>query len=213
MLKEHSTELSNSLNELLRYITILTAWNEVIIGKNIDEKYEIIIEFVAPIAALAINLPYAIRSRFIYSVTHLSHQANRTKQKKWVDDLRIDREINFDTADKYSSYWKRYRELKLALEKIANKKFQSDTHNFRDKYNHRYSLKIEIGITEFVKRNVGDDGRVSYGIGFTKPLKIDKLLPVLKQQYSACFKAFAEYQRLVEEQISVIKESIKKPGY
>ena len=207
MLDEHSRELANSINELQRYITSLKAWKGVIDNKNDNEKFEIVIEFVSPIATLAINLPYVIRSRFIYSVAHLCHQANQVKQKNWVDDLPLDNEIYFDVADKYSSLWKSYKKLKLALEKISNKQFQSDTYDFRNKYNHRYSPKIEVGLTGLVRRNVRDNGKVSYGFGYTKPLKIDQLLPALSGQYLACLKAFEEYQKLVQEHISEIKRA------
>src|SRR5712692_6336429 len=159
MLSEHSSELANFINELLRHIKSLEAWKDVIDGKNDDdEKCEIIIEFVSPIATLAINMPYVIRSRFIYSVAHLCHQANQTKQINWVDDLPLDNEIYFETADKFCALWKRYKKLKLSLEKISNKKFQSDTYDFRHKYHHRYSPSIEIGLTGLVTRNVGDNG-------------------------------------------------------
>ena len=207
MLSEHSRELANSINELLRYITNLEAWQGVIDGKDDDGKHKIIIEFVSPFATLAINMPYVIRSRFIYSVAHLCHQANKMKQTKWVDDLPLDGEIYFNTADKYCTLWKRYKKLKLALEKISSKKFQSNTDDFRNKYNHRYSPRIELGLTELVRRRVGDDGKVSYGFGYTKPLKIDRLLPALTQQHANCLKAFEEYRKLINEHISAIGQA------
>lgn len=95
----------------------------------------------------------------------------------------------------------------MALEKISNKNFQSDTYDFRNKYNHRYSPGIEVGLTGFVKRNVRDNGKVSYGFGYTKPLKIDQLLPALSGQYLACLQAFEEYQKLVQEHISEIERA------
>jgi len=205
MLSEHSSELANFINELLRHIKSLEAWKDVIDGKNDDdEKCEIIIEFVSPIATLAINMPYVIRSRFIYSVAHLCHQANQTKQINWVDDLPLDNEIYFETADKFCALWKRYKKLKLSLEKISNKKFQSDTYDFRHKYHHRYSPSIEIGLTGLVTRNVGDNGAVSYRFGYTEPLKIAQILPALAEQHANCLKAFEEYRKLINEHISTI---------
>jgi hypothetical protein len=207
MLSEYSRELANSINELGRYIINLEAWKSVI--KNIDDeddKYEVIIEFVNPFATLAINLPYVIRSRYIYSVAHLCHQANMTKQKKWIDNLPIDEEIWFQDTDKYSNSWRGYKKLKPALEKISNKKYQSATYDFRNKYNHRYSPKIELGMTELVKRKVGNDGKVSYIIGQTNPLKLIQLLPILEEQHANCLKAFEKFQNLVNEHISVISQ-------
>ena len=207
MLSEHSRELANSINELLRYITSLAAWKGVIDSKDGDVKYEIIIEFVSPIATLAINLPYVIRSRFIYSVAHLCHQANQTKQKEWADDLPIDHEIYFNAADNYCLLWKQYTKLKITLEKISNKKFQSDTYDFRNKYNHRYSPRIELGLTGLVTRNVKNDGRANYAFGYTDPLKIDQLLPALTEQHANCLRAFEKYRKLVNEHISAIERA------
>jgi len=207
MLSEHSRELANSINELLRYITNLEAWQGVIDGKDDDEKHKIIIEFVSPFATLAINMPYVIRSRFIYSVAHLCHQANKIKQTKWVDNLPLDDKIYFATADTYCALWKRYKKLKLALEKISNKKFQSDTRNFRHKYNHRYSPRIELGLTELVTRHVGDKSKVSYRFGHTKPLKINRLLLALTEQHANCLKAFGEYRELINEHILAIGQA------
>lgn len=158
MLDERCREISNSINELGRFVSSLEAWKLVLDQFNDDEKLEIVIEFVTPIAVLALNHPYVIRSRFIYSIAHLCHQANRVKDNNWIDDLPLDDEIYFDVADKYCAPWQSYRTLKLALEKISDRKFNSETHDFRNKYIHRYSLGIEIGMTEFVKRNVARKG-------------------------------------------------------
>jgi hypothetical protein len=168
MLDERCREVSNSINELGRYISGLEAWKSVLDKKNEDEKLEIVIEFVRPIAILALNHPYVIRSRFIYSTVHLCHQANKFKASNWIDDLPLDEEIYFDAADKYGAPWASYGRLKKALEKISNKEFQSRTQDFRNKYIHRYSLGIEIGVTEFVKRNVGSKGEGDSLLGLTR---------------------------------------------
>jgi hypothetical protein len=74
MLDEHARELANSLNEMKQFIINLKGWPEILDQTESDEKRRhIVIEFVNPNANLAINLPYVISSRFLYSVTHLSH--------------------------------------------------------------------------------------------------------------------------------------------
>jgi hypothetical protein len=210
MLDEHSRELANSINEFSRLISNIEALKVIIDGCDDDIKYKFIVEFVAPFASLAINMPYVIRYRFIYSISHLCHQSNLTKGPKWIDDFPLERKIEFGIADKHCSFWKGYKKLKKALEKINDKKYQETTKDFRNKYNHRYSLKIEFGLTEFVKRLVGDDGKVIYAIGYTEPLKIDQLLPALKEQHAKCLDAFGEYQKLIHEQISALEIWNKK---
>ncbi len=106
-----------------QFIISLKGWSEVLDHSESDDKRrQIVFEFVTPIATLAINLPYVIRSRFIYSVVHLCHQANRIKQPEWIDYLPPDDDIYFKYADQYANDWKKYQKLKFSLEKIATKK-------------------------------------------------------------------------------------------
>ncbi len=197
-LQEHASELSNSINGFRRHIASLIAWEKVLPGLGEEAKHDVIIGFVSPLATLALNMPYVIRSRFIYSVAHLSHQANRIKPGAWADDLPVDSKIYFEAADKYAKPWKKYTKLKVALQKIANKKYEVCTHDFRNKYNHRYSPRIEIGLTGLVSRMV-HDGRVSYGFGETNPLMLRDINPLLKTQHSLCLTAHERYRALVNE--------------
>lgn len=202
MLDEHSRELANSINEFRRYIDNIEALKVILDGCDDDTKWRMLVEFIAPFATLAINMPYVISYRFIYSICHLCHQSNLTKDPKRIDKFPLEKDIDFAIADEYCSLWKEYKKLKKALEKINDKKFREITKDFRNKYNHRYSINIEIGLTEFVKRVVKDNGKVIYGLGYTKPLKIDQLLPILKKQHLSCLDAFEQYQKLINEQIS-----------
>jgi hypothetical protein len=208
-LKEHSSELSNSVNELQRHIVSLKAWEKVIYSLEGEEKFYALSEFVSPIATLAITLPYVIRSRFIYSIAHLSHQANMVKLKTlWKDDLPIDDEIYFKEADNYGKQWTNYSKLKLSLERIANKSYNVSMHDFRNSYNHRYSPRIELGDTGLVNRNIDSDGKVSYGFGHIEPILLKNAIPLLIEQHSFCLKAYEKYQDLVNEQTNEINQCI-----
>ena len=205
-LHEHIRELSNSINEFRQYILSLTAWSFVLDKLKEEEKYHAIIEYITPLATLALNIPYVIRSRFIYSVAHLSHQANQSKVENWKDDLPIDDEIYFDQADVQGKYWKKYNKLKTVLESVSNSKYKKATHDFRNTYNHRYSPRIEIGLSGFVKRIV-KSGRVTYGYGETEPLLLRDIVPLLTEQHELLLKAYTRYQALVNEQVTVINNA------
>jgi hypothetical protein len=205
MLDEHSREIANSINELSRYIRNIEALNIIIEGCDDDTRAKMVVEFIAPFTTLAINMPYVISYRLIYSISHLCHQSNLTKDPKRIDKFPLEKDIDFGVADQYCSLWKCYKKLKIALEKINDNKFKQITKDFRNKYNHRYSINIEIGLTEFVKRVVKDDGKVIYRFGYTEPLKIDRLLPALKEQHANCLDAFGQYQKLINEQISALE--------
>lgn len=210
MLDEHARELANSLNEMRQFIVNLKAWSEVLeeTGEDLERKHFIIYEFVCPLATLALNLPYVIRSRFFYSIAHLCHQANRVDESQWSDDdLPIDSKIYQEQADLHGKSWIKYQKLKCALEKVCNKEYQRDTLDFRNKYNHRYSPRIEIGITSLVTRNVDMHGFVSYGFGGIEPLKLKNLIPLLERQHSELMLTFSLYKELVYEQLVAISKN------
>lgn len=205
---EHSRELSNSINEFRYQIGALMAWNKVVNELDQETKVRVIAEFVGPIATAALMMPYVIRSRFIYSASHLCHQANRLKHDSWKDDLPVNEEIYFGIADRYGKHWSGYSNFKCALEKIANKRHREETNDFRNKFNHRYSPRIEVGLTELVSRYIGNDGTVSYALGSSEPLKLKKIVPLLVDQHGYCLRAHEKYVALVDEQIDLIHSSI-----
>jgi hypothetical protein len=67
---------------------------------------------------------------------------------------------------------------------------------------------IEIGLTNFVTRNVDESKRVSYGIGFTEPLKLTKIVDLLKVQHEYCRKSFTCYKMLINEHIECMKQNV-----
>ncbi len=206
MLGEHTQEIANSINQIRMLTTSLEAWDRHLASKDDDkQRLSLIVEFIDPPATVALNLPYVIRSRFIYSIAHLCHQANQTVNPKWKDDLRLDSEIKFKDADIHGRDWRSYNRLKLNLEKIEGEQYRKETQDFRNKYNHRYSPKIEIGLTELVTR-VRVSGRFTYAFGYAEPLKLQNVVAILKQQHKACCVAFSSYQILIADHIKSIKE-------
>jgi len=202
MVEEHSRELANIINLLLTNIEKLCAWEKVILAYGEEEQFYIVEEFVGPLCTICLNLPYPVRSRFIFSVTHLSHQANMAiLGNKWKDDLPKDDEIEFLTMDKVAAYWKSYKKLKLSMERLSDKKYQSEVNDYRNKYHHRYPSHIEFGLSETVRRIANNHGSVSYAIGYSKPLQIKGVNLILKRQHEAAAKCYTCYQNLVKEQI------------
>ncbi|BCM23829.1 hypothetical protein [Methyloradius palustris] len=206
MLTEFSREISNVINDLTNYTFWLDCWDQVLAGVGDDEKMSILHDYVNPLAITALNLPYAIRSRLIFGNAHLSHQANRfIDGEEWKDDLPLDDAIYFSVADKYCSKWFSYTKLKLALEKIDNKEYKEKTDDFRNKYNHRFSRRIELGISGLVNRHVSTTGEVSYSLSAVSPLKLGEIVETLEKQCQHCYKAFNRFQKLIHEQIALAK--------
>lgn len=216
MFQEFSRELANILNELTRYTHQLAAWRDVVAKLDEKGKLSIAVEFVNPLATIALNLPYVIRSRFIFAAAHLSHQAARALATTgWKDDeLPLDQEINFAQADTAGKPWKTYRKLKPQLERIGNRAYQGKTLDFRNTYNHRFAPNIVLGQASMVTRCIDPKAKqVSYSFRCIPPLTLELVVELLEQQCSHCYEAFEGFQKLVREHeraIAAIHASLLK---
>jgi hypothetical protein len=211
MFCEFSHELANSLNQLTNYAHSLKAWNVVISSLDDEEKLDAKVKFIDAIATISLNLPYVIRSRFIFAGAHLCHQANRSRNRKaWQDDLPLDDEIYFSEADKYGDGWRCYKQFKRRIEKIGNKAYQTAAHDFRNAYNHRFSPQVVIGLTGFVTRQIDTAGKVSYRFGYTPALTLDVVVTLLREQCSSGYAAFEGFRNLVREHAASIPAASEK---
>lgn len=207
MFEEFARELANAVNALTNYTHQLAAWRDVLAPLSLQKQMDAAVEFVDPVATVALNLPYVIRSRFILATAHLCHQAQRGRLgRAWKDDFPLDGDIWFEAADKHGKSWKRYGKLKTCLERIAAKDYQSATYDFRNAYNHRFSPRVVVGMTQVVTRHVDKtSGSVSYSFGSTPALTLPKVVDALEQQSLYCYRAFEAFQKLVREHEAVIK--------
>lgn len=207
MFDEFSRELANALNTLTRYTHQLTAWRDLLESEDVQTQFSAAVDFIDPIAVVAINLPYVIRSRFIFAAAHLCHQANHAKQgNTWKDDFPLDSEVWFDSADKYGKEWKQYKKFKNRLEKVSAKDYREGTHDFRHAYNHRFSARIVLGISQIVTRRVDESsGGVTYGFGGIQPITLPRLISLLEKQCQHCYLAFDAFEKLIREQEAAIR--------
>lgn len=209
MLGEFASELANTINHFTHHVHHLQAWAAVVEPMSSQEKLQATHEFIDSLATISVNLPYVIRSRFIFATAHLCHQANRTRiGVAWKDDLELDGAIYMDEADRCGAGWRAYNRLKLRLEAIAGKAFRSATHDFRNAYNHRFSPRFVVGITDVVKRKVDKKtGTVSYVFGGLEPLDLRTVAGLLANQRDRCYRAFEAFQTLVNEHASEIERT------
>lgn len=211
MFNEFSREIANSLNELNDYSLRLKAWNTVITPMNDAEKLDATHEFIDPIATIGLNLPYVIRSRFIFAAAHLSHQANRSREGAlWRDEFPLDKEVYFDVADKFGALWQRYKAFKQCIEQFGNKEYQAATRDFRNAYNHRFSPRFVVGITNIVTREADTEAKsIHYSYGGMPALSLDFVAGLMDEQYQLGSKAFRAFQALVREhEASIAKDNI-----
>ncbi|XHE12589.1 hypothetical protein PCC82_12450 [Agrobacterium deltaense] len=202
---EAARDLANGINHLIGVTTRLEAWKKVMVSLDLHQKNEILHEFVQDLATMALLSPYTLKARFYFAVAHLSHQANVVRLRdEWTDDfstLPEDWAINEEWASKLTKSWRGWRALIRALNKVDDGNFKTRTEEFRSKHTHRFTPRIELGITQMVKRErIPDQSRPRYGIGGSLPLTLDMLIPALNEQCICLGECYSAFEKLVEEQ-------------
>lgn len=206
LLQEQAQTLANEINQFCIGLTQLNAWDIVLKQYDQEEKYILLSEFIENIAIVCTSCPKVIRSRFLFSVSHLSHQANLATNSNWKEkELPDDRQINWETMNKVAAAWPHFNPFLIELEKLGNNQYDQATKQFRNKYHHRYPPRFILGATGFVSRTVYKDGRVVYGLGDSiEPLQLTDILPILLEQHRISLICFEKYSDLVREQLSAI---------
>jgi hypothetical protein len=203
MLEEFPRGLANTINDLTRLERSLRAWASVIEPLTDEEKLDATSQFIDAPATTAVNLPYVIRARFAFAVTHLSHQANQLKDPAWRDELPDDDRIHLNEASKFGGKWSSYPKLHQKLERISGKDYTTATQNFRNIYTHRLEPRFVIGISNTVTRKVAD-GSIQYAFGGNPPLDLKHVASALAIQRDRCYLAYEAFQVLVQEQCDLI---------
>lgn len=206
MLDEFSRELANIVNDFTRYLHQLHAWAVVVTPMSDEENLEATHSFVDVLATTAVNLPYVIRSRFIFATAQLCHQANMTHEMAaWKDDLPLDSKIYMADADRSGASWRKYKQLKICIEAIGGQSFREATYDFRNAYNHRFSPRFVVGMTSLVTRRVSTrSDQVTYSFGGLPALNLSAVAALLSKERDRCYKAFHAFQGLVHEHEAAI---------
>lgn len=208
MLDEFSRELANTINDLTNNTHRLSAWANVVEALSDHEKLEATHEFISTLATHTVMMPYVIKSRFAFSAAHLCHQANFAKDPKgWKDDFPLDDTVHLNTTDRFGRVWRKYNRFKLRVESIHGKNFRDATRDFRHAYNHRFSPRFVIGMTNLVSREIDPKtSAVRYAIGGLGPLDLARVAALLKTEQEKCYCAFDAFQALVAEMTTAVAE-------
>lgn len=200
MLDDFARELANAINAFTNNVRKLHTWGSLFPEFNAKQRQEVMLEFVEPTATLCLLAPYMIRSRFLYATAHLCHQINLVRDDTWSESsLPIDSDIYMDIADRQGGPWKKYGPLKLRLESIAGKALQKATADFRNAFNHRFSARIETGITNSVSRRLHPTtGKVRYEFGGTEPLALVDVLALMTSELEKIYRAYEAFQKLIK---------------
>lgn len=205
MLEDYATDLANIINDLTHHVSRLRAWAAVVDPMDDDAKMEVAHEFIGILGIAALSAPYAIKSRFAVAAANLSHQANMAKDlRNWKDEFPT-KNLYLNDVEPFGKGWRTYRRFKLKVEPIAGSRFKVQTHDFRNAYNHRFSPRLLLGLSNTVTRRTdAETGRVEYGIGGTPALDLNKVADLLEMECGHCYAAFEAFQALITEQTKAI---------
>jgi len=191
-------DLANGINHLIGLTMRLEAWGSVIEALDVQQTNQLLHEFVQDLASTALLSPYTLKARFFFAVAHLSHQANRVSQgNEWTDDLAA---LPEDWG-KAAKPWRSWKKLNRALNTVDMGDYKTATDDFRSKHTHRFTPRVELGLSQSIKRIwARGEETPSYGIGGSPPLKLDAVVEELKTQCVRLSACYAEFQKLVAEQ-------------
>lgn len=212
MLTDYAGDLANSVNDLTQNVRRLRAWAVVVAQMTDAEKLEIAHEFVGMLGIASLTAPYAIKSAFAMAAAYLSHQANQAKDPTtWKDEL--PNELKYlNHVDPIARRWKRYSRFKTRVEAVGGRRFQAESEDFRNAYNHGFEPRLLVGFTNGIRR-VADrtTGAVAYEIGGTPPLDLNRVADLLEAECKLCYLAFTAFQSLIAEQIQAIEAAEATP--
>lgn len=202
-------DLANGINHLTGFTMRLEAWSKVIQGLDVHDRNLLLHEFVQDLAAAALLSPYTLKARFYFAVAHLSHQANCTRRgEEWSDDfvtLPEDWRINEEAAVRLAKPWRSWKRLIKALNTVDMGDYKTATDDFRSKHTHRFTPRVELGITQMVKRLPSKDGgKLCYGVGGSEPIRLETVVRELKVQCVRLSECYGEFQKLVNEQSTAL---------
>lgn len=210
MCREFLQTLANEINAFGIRIAQLEAWGSVLSGYELNEQMVLRIEFVDSISLAAIGAPYALRSRFIYAVTHLCHQANRLVIDDWKESrMPAEKSIGFKEMVATAGEWEHFDSVRILIEKLSYGTLQAETRDFRNSYQHRLPPHLIHGVSQMVSRQVLDGGGVSYGFGGRPAISLLAIVEALEVQHACAMSAFSALSLLALEQLEKIYEHQK----
>src|SRR4030067_3166607 len=158
-------EILNSLNQFRNYIARLAAWCQVLPPYSDSEKFDLLLEFVYPIAFCSLDYPYQLRNRLIYCACCLCDAANHLLTNPPATRLPVDKSINFKTLQSIGSGWSNMEGLKIAVGSADVDAFKKQTGDFRHSAHHRIPPAIEMGYPLLLRRMPSAPGTRRYGFG------------------------------------------------
>jgi hypothetical protein len=215
--KDFVREILNSINQFMSYLIRLEAWSEVLEDYENENRFNIIVEIIDPLACYIVNYVYAIKNRIAFVASSLLHQTFRLLDPEWHDSDFKEGRFLFPQLYGFLKKYKEYSHLsnnadnlRVFFDQIDNEVFREKTKEFRGRYHHMVPPNIEIGLSGLINRIETKNGRISYGIGGQKPLSLKEILPALHDQHEKCSETFRVFWELFQEILVIWKRERPK---
>lgn len=136
--------LTNEVNSFGQGLEKLVAWSSVLTAVDVDERHELLLEFVMPLAVHLLNLPFAIKNRFSFAAMRLSDEANWLRNS---EPQNLERTSDDMTAPNWKSLWRYVKPWTSCtrVEEVVNSICPHGRHRlsrvetYRDRFVHRAS--------------------------------------------------------------------------
>ena len=158
-------ETVNSINAWCVRLHTWNAWNRVVDSfDGEDEKWEVLNDFVEPIAFFCMLQPSSLADRITVAAETLLHQSNLHVIPGRADELDQDdlkpgktlpRSRRRDQLKRLGQPWHNFPAFRDALFAMDGKDYQKVTRNYRDLTNHSFAPRLMIGDVARAIRSVG----------------------------------------------------------
>lgn len=202
-----SHDISNAINSLAIHIRNFDSWHQVIESLDDEGKIQVINEFIESDLIVALSLPYSIKQRFYFALSHLSHQANRfLDPTNWKEtDLPEDSRLNQETAARMSRKWKKWRAIAAKLDRCDGSAFRSKTMNYRNRYTHHHGIFVGATTALPAQRRINpSDSSVYYVFGGSSELKLSEVANLLRKEFDYFSAAYSKFQDFLFLQRDVV---------
>jgi len=202
-------EISNSINDLRRWINTVAAWKPVYEICEMDEQLHLLVQHITPVATLALSAPQALRGRIMYAAASCSAIANHELHRENPKLHLLPDHVNMTSASKLGAPWGAWPALAQRMNEISTTVWSLSTTDFRNAREHGHPRNIGIGITNIFKiKQV--DGRRQIASGFREPIPLQTVIDTGIEGHTAVVAAYHALAALIEEQTQALIEDAKK---
>jgi len=203
--------LLNEINLFHSTLIDLNAWEEVLRDYSDDMRFNILVEIFYPICIFALNIPNAIKNRFVYVSVHLLRET-ATLLNRNIECIDFsERKISFKLLEKIKCLftrheWKSVEPFLKVLSGLHGEQFRKDSDDFRHRYHHRIPPQIEIGISSLVTTKRTKGGFIEYSVDGKEASPIKKILSSLTSEHLTCIEAFEAFWVMLNELLEIWKK-------